>query len=152
MAGGYLLYSGATDYAVINRSVKAGSAKSDPVVTPSRLKGFDGQPMDLVASGSAAAHGVIVDAKGTAHVFGRNEAGQCGVTPCVALLAVVRHGVQWDVRWADATSVEEILVAEKLAADKVLQCVLARVAAVLVLLRAVVRAAHAAHDHDVQLP
>ena len=82
MAGGYLLYSGATDYAVINRSVKAGSAKSDPVVTPSRVKGFDGQPLDLVASGSAAAHGVIVDAKGTAYVFGRNEAGQCGVTPC----------------------------------------------------------------------
>ena len=72
------------------------------------------------------------------------------------ILQIVRGGIQEGLAGTEYTDRvrprQSHRVAEKLAADKVLQCVLARVAAVLVLLRAVVRAAHAAHDHDVQLP
>ncbi|XRB15830.1 RCC2-like protein [Pseudoscourfieldia marina] len=109
-SGGYLVYSGATDFSLIGRNAppagskaskkggasKKGAAAASPAVggpgTPElrafhRLGSFSAQKLSLVASGTAACHGILVNENGEAFAFGRNEAGQCGITPPCAQIS-----------------------------------------------------------------
>lgn len=76
VAGGELVYCGATQFDMIGR--KGPGSSSGNLVSPTRLRPLLGVNIRFVASGCATCHCVALDVDGRCYTWGKNEKGQLG--------------------------------------------------------------------------